>query len=166
MDLTDWLGFIISAGAILFMVWRLGSEASRQRKNPGQYSREQRQKEHELREVFKAMGIEVEDDEEDEIEHMRQRTKQQTRKKTPALPENKAVQKITSPTLPSIKRTEQTIRPRKYSEHAVAHIIQKGPSRGKKLMGQFPSLKEMIILQEIIGSPKSLSPIEPHEYKG
>lgn len=152
MDITQWIGFFISVMALLFLLTRNIKEVRQQRTHPEEYKKKQREQEHQLKKMLKDFDIDVEDEEEEQII-----LKEQHVPKLPKMPV------IIAPKTQAIKiENVQTSR----RKTQVAKIIYSGPSKGQQILSRLHSPKEIIVLQELIGPPKSVKPISYHEYWG
>lgn len=139
MDIIQWIGFFISVMALFFLLTRNLKEVRQQQANPEEYQKKQRAKEMQLKKMLKTLDIDVEEE------------------------------KILQPVI----KKPVIVTPKSYGMEPIrkpqkeAAIIQPvKPSRGKKLIAKIQSPKEMIVLREMIGPPKSLKPVPFHEYWG
>ncbi len=156
MDISQLIGFIISAGALLFLFFRQFQTAKRRRENPEQYEQEQRRKEKHLKELMKSLDIETDDEEENERELPLQPKPVKIPHKVikPAL-RHSAVAKVKPPIAHVGLSTHNRAALQSASAYKITH--RNKPSRGSLLVHGLRSPQEMIIFQAIVGTPKSLS---------
>lgn len=168
MDIAEWLGFFISIAAVLFLLIRFGREDAKRRRNPTEYERVQQSKQEQLKKILKSLHIETgqeekqEDDEEDEDDEEQddEELEEVGEKNIFVSPQPKEnfhhkyqAQIIVAPTPPPSRRIDllQTTK----RKHVVETASVKGNARVKSIL-KHSSLKNAILLREILGPPKSL----------
>lgn len=153
MTFIEFIGFIISISAMVFLFARQTWENYRRRKYPEQYAEEVRKKDDALKELLKSMNIEVEEEEEieDEDDYV-----EPVRRPPPPPPKPIQLKQAPQPK----KETERLFQ--EYSSgkmdlsdkgaYALGKVNQ--PSRGKALITQFPSTRDLFVIREILGPPR------------
>jgi len=166
MDITEWIGFIISVFAILFLLIRTHKHDKRMSQNPEEYARRQRERDRELRKLLNIEDKEEEEDDLDEdFDEVEEKNDQRYENVLPVVPQTiinlKTTTNITPPRPGPIRRLDQ-IKYKISKSSQAAFIIQDAPSKGHKITKKVSS-KEMIVMREIIGPPKS-SLARIHDY--
>lgn len=171
MNFIEFLGFIISVGAMVFLFVRQTYENYRRHKYPEQYAEEVKRKDDSLRQLFKEMNIEIEDEEleEDELEELLPRPPQQRVPPPPPPPPQKfrpaaVVKKSAAGLLQEQRATEEQFK--EYSSERMnpttvvsekdAYALGKTAraSKGKALVDGIRSRQDMFILKEILDAPR------------
>lgn len=145
MDITELIGFLVSLFFLLFLFIKQGWDASARKKHPEEYARKQREKEMRLKEFMKSMDIQVDEDEEDEEQSISQIKRSQKNRQPPAnhsarlisispRPEKRVIKHV--PLLPVYTATKEE------------------PSRASRLIKAQHSMKDVIVLNEIMGAPR------------
>ena len=201
MSLIEFIGFVISMGAMVFLIGRHFWEAMIAKKDPERGLQEKRAQKDTLKQFLKSLDIDMDEDEEQRAPppqpHPHQRPKPVVHIKHSTPPpkpvyqsqqEKHRAHRVLQDSYSykdSIEnyRLESTIEHRKmknaidnrynYSnEHIVSpdlqdtdyHMIQNAqPSRVKELVSKAPSLKGMIVFQEIMNLPRAYRPYSMYE---
>lgn len=174
MDFSEFFGFLISVGALLFLfLWPLWQAFSRKR-NPEKYAEEEKAKQKRLQKLLKTLDIEPEEEEDDEDEEIaegkleEEPESQRMGHRSPAL-ENKALPSHAlgyhyegahlgvGPTLfVTPRRTTQKLTASTSNAYTLKSMAG-GGSKGLRLVKTLRSPKEMIVIREIIGPPRSFT---------
>lgn len=156
MTLIEFIGFVISLAAMIFLVIKHFWEQGQRRRYPEKYAEEQRKKEKLLSEFMKSLNLRENDDkdEEEEEEGM----------KTGAVKYRPAATRQIPPIPPKLKSSMSD----SYREEIVSSSFLKGeaaaydlnkkrkPSRASTILRGLPTPKNMVIIKEIFGPPKSM----------
>lgn len=158
MEISEIIGMLISIAAILFLVIRPLWEARKEKRNPQEYAEAKRKKERRLKDFMKELDIDI-DDEDEEIEEEVVRTKKVPPKREKEKPgyvhEHKAV--ASTPKLfKTPKRSTQELHQAKQMDVSHPEMRKERVSRGRSIINGLKSKKDMVILHDIIGPPKSL----------
>jgi hypothetical protein len=147
MTFIEFIGFIITISAMVFLFARQTWENYRRRKYPEAYAEEVRKKDDALKELLKSMNIEVEEEEEIEDDY-----EEPVRRPLPTPP---------PPPKPLQKKAPEPLFHEYHSEKmdlsdkgAYALVKISRPSRGKTLINHFPSKRELFVIREILGPPR------------
>lgn len=168
MTFIEFLGFVISLVAMFFLVAKRFWEETRRRRNPVQFAEEQRKKDLLLSEFMKSFEIpekgraQRNSDDEDEWD--------EDEEDIEVVEKIKLVQpppKTFPPLKPSIPLNRGSMRD-SYQEEIVSSqflkreasaydvVKQQTPSRGSMIVRNLPSKKNMLVIKEIFGPPKSM----------
>lgn len=128
MNVTEWIGFLVSFGLFIYMMIRQALVKREQRKHPLSEEEEQ----DELRQILRKLDIDEEDEEE--------------------LPEEIKPKPKLKP-LPSPPKPRPVYQPPPVHYETESLTL---PSKGERLIDELPQLKNMIIYYEIFGPPKAL----------
>ncbi len=183
MDIFQFVGFLVSIAAIIFIFIRRALENWQRKHHPEEYMAEARKKDEALKRLMKDLGVEEEEEQIEEevpIKHNPPPLRPENIRSIPQHTPGRIVQdefrfedRIRQRKLDTIvdKRHLQTsIEKRKplfsedrlvspdlkYHKDAYAFTQRVTLSRGMKLISSLRSKKDMIILQEILDKPKSL----------
>lgn len=153
--MNEFIGFLISLIAFVYLMWKWRSEERAKNKNPEEYDRKKKQQEENLRLFLKSLDIEME----------KPVPPPPPKKKKPAAP--KVAPKEIPKEIPYESHFEKyefkSALDERYKE--VTHLQaapkyevhqRRSNSRVEKMIKALPSLKQMIIMQTVIGKPKGL----------
>lgn len=158
MEISEIIGMLISIAAILFLVIRPLWLARQEKAHPQEYAEAKRKKERHLKKLMKSLDIDidVEDDEEDvEEEEVAQKKPLKRGAEKPGYVHEQQTIASTPTLFKTPKRTTQALPRNKQTDvYQAKQSLRKG-SRGSDLIHRLKSKKDMIILREIIGPPKS-----------
>lgn len=144
MDISQWVGFIISVLALLYLIFRGGRSAVYQQKHPEEYAKMQFEEERRLKELLHNLDIDIEEEEEPVPRYL-----------------------PPPPIRPPQRKQEFARRSVKAPKPVVLlHETQGHVTRVHKLLKRTQSPQDMILLREIIGPPKCVQSIRHHEYWG
>jgi hypothetical protein len=145
MSGPEFVGFLITIVALLFLFLKSSWEEKKRRQNPDKYVEEEKKRKRHLRKLLKEINIETDvDDKEDRFVIP-----------SPVVSShNMTPPHIPGPKIPSSPKSMITTQNFVSSNY---HVIQKDvPSRGAILFRHLKSPQEMVILREILGPPKGL----------
>lgn len=172
----EFIGFIISILAMVFLLMRNAKEMKKQR-DPEVYKKEKRVKDKQLKNLLRTLNVNLDDEDDDEeftekkarkeryvsnnksSGNYAQTTKLQHAPIMPVMPV------ISTPNTAAV-RIENAAPMLRASQKNVARIVLTKPSRGNVLLKSFKSKKDMIIIRELISPPKSAQTTSFHEYWG
>lgn len=167
MNLIEFIGFVISLAALIFLGAKRAKEEHYRKKHPEKFKEDEQTKETNLKQLLKSMNIDLMDDE-------------QVLPPKPAprfvyAPVPKLTEKPKSAIRKPIKREQRKTGDKAWMEHyrgeskSAYHMQNRSsskpyeviqtkvrPSRGAVLLKSLPSKKEMVILYEILDKPKGL----------
>lgn len=185
MDLIEFIGFVISILALLVIATRRASEERRRRRDPEAYEKEQEERRKALRQSLREMHIDLDDEEEEEGND--EFLQEEKRNLPPPLP--KPITKRTLKDSYQLDARLEKYQPKTTIEdrHLISNIEnrdnkiyevvsadlhldesyqleQSNPlSIGGKVLKTLPSMKEMIILNEILNRPLALRTGKAHK---
>lgn len=162
MTFPEIIGFIISILALLFLFLRPVWDARERRKHPQEYQKKQQEREKRLKQFMKTLDSEVEEDEEEEPVALPRKGKQQesiqaNQRPSPQLPKApyiRPVQPVTQQHLDAQRKLIPKI--------MVYGARKELESRAARLIQQQRTLKDAVLLSEIIGLPKGMSTRDRH----
>lgn len=140
MNFVEFLGFIVSLAAFIILAYKRARDARRQQ--PDEYHLDSDEQDKKLREFLKSLDVEVEE----EKPLPRPPVKRKAAPKPP-VPASQPYEFTTT----QFKAYQPLLKAEKYEV-----IREAPPSRGQKLLQSLPSRKNMLIIHEIFGPPKSL----------
>lgn len=143
MSLIEFIGFVISLAALIFLFFRKVSEERYRREHPKEFEEQEKQKEQAMKEWLKKMNIEVDEDEEEEEE-------EEEEIPIPKPQPKKMINKQPPPPLPSkaFKR---------YANDSVYEVSRlESSSRGNTLIKGLKSRRDMIIYKELLSKPLAI----------
>lgn len=162
MTFIEFIGFIITMAAMVFIFVRQAWENYRRRHYPQEYAEEVRRKDDALKKLLKSMDIEIEE-EEDEEEEEPPRRRPQKKMPPPVSP-----QLFTKK--PTVTAQQQRINTelqfKEYSSTKVdlsqelfqkdAYALNKvdAPPRSRGILSSLRSPKDMLVIKEILGPPR------------
>lgn len=155
MNLFEWIGFFISAFSVLFLIGKAMYDAVQREKNPSKFRAQQEEAERRFKAflrgespsptVDRVLREVIEEDEEKELE--------QTRGRIPLKKQNPKIRK----TVVKHPKTEAYIKDYSIKEAPPVPVVTKeANSFVKNLLSREGSKKQMIILSELLGTPKGL----------
>lgn len=138
MDIIDIIGFFIVVVSVGFLFLRHIWELLYRKRNPEAYAKEQEEKRKRFQKFIKEMQIDLpqEDEEEEEEEE-------------PVF-KHSVVQPVRQRPQPEVHRPQHMRK-----TQPVARAKQELPSQAAQIVKKLPNLRDMVILHEIIGPPKS-----------
>lgn len=157
MTLIEFIGFVISLAAMIFLVIKHFWEQGQRRRYPEKYAEEQRKKEKLLSEFMKSLNLRENDDKDEEDEE----TITEEIKYHPAA-------KRPSPPIPTLPQKRKGSMSDSYREEIVSSTFLKGeaaaydlnkkrrPSHASTILKSLHTPKNMVIIKEIFGPPKSM----------
>lgn len=155
MSFVEFLGFVISVAAMIFLVIKRTYEERQRRKNPVEYARKEKEREENLRKFLKERGIDTGDD-------LNQEQRPQRIKKIVQQPPKAPQQK--PPVIPQRKN----LTPTSYGDYgrAAQHDLRtaeayevirvESKSRGNLVLTGLTSQQNMLIIKEIFDKPLSM----------
>lgn len=158
MTLIEFIGFVISLAAMIFLIVKHFWEQGQRRRYPEKYAEEQRKKEKLLSEFMKSLNLSENDDkdENEEEEMMIEEVKYQPppRKQIPSMPPLPPKRKSSM----SDSYREEIVSSTFLKGEAAAYDLkkQRRPSQASTILKSLPTPKNMVIIKEIFGPPKSM----------
>jgi hypothetical protein len=185
MDIFQFVGFLVSVAAIIFIFIRRALENWQRKHHPEEYTAEARKKHEALKQLMRDLGVEEQEEEEIEEEeilikpnppplrpenirsipqHTPGRTVQDEfrfedrirQRKLDTLVDKRHMQTEIEKRKPLFSEDRLVSPDLKYHKDAYAFTQRVTLSRGRKLISSLRSKKDMIVLQEILDKPKSL----------
>lgn len=184
MDISEWLGFIISMLALLILFLRRGREGLQRKANPEEY--EEKKKQHEtLKGFLKSLDMDIDEDEEESASALNASSSTSKQKsETLEQPKKKYPQERIVKDEFSFKSSLEQYKPKTkieerqfktdiddrykniYGERIVSVDLRRDQSQAyevirtessssiSRLLKKLPSKKEMVLLHEIMSRPK------------
>jgi hypothetical protein len=140
MSFIEFLGFIISILAMVFLFVRKTMENRRRRLHPEEFEKEHEEEERAVEELLASLNIHLEP---------------QPQHKSPPPPPAK----LSPIKMQKIKETTQAVTPSNkftFQLHEYHSIQKRSSSRGYRLVHQVGSPQDIIVFHEILGPPKGL----------
>lgn len=172
MSIDDIIGYLISFAAILYIFGRYLFQSKKQSKRPEEDQEIKEEREKRLRKLLKSYDLDVVDEEEPgpvEIKRPKKKrphgavSKQAMERPTRPLVSPPLVKSMSGPPVMTAAVSSpyyiQDQRKDYIQDQRNAYrITRQGPiiSRGRRILGQVRSPKDMIVIREIIGPPKSM----------
>lgn len=161
MTFPEIIGLIISILALLFLFLRQVWDARERREHPQEYQKKQKEREKRLKQLMKTLDIEVEEDEEESVSLPRKekpresaQASQKPSLQLPKAPYIRPIQPVTQQRL-DVQR--------KHVPRSIVYVGRKEPeSRAARLIKQQRTLKDAVLLSEIIGLPKGMLTRDRH----
>lgn len=151
MSLIEFIGFVISMGAMIFLVVKRWRDQWQRSKNPQEYAARERQEEEALKKLYRTLEGRHDEQEEDDFfdeeeeEHNRPILRQQ-KVEAPVLPPP-------PPPMPASDLTQSRKRPPNKPYEVKRQVTE---SRGSILMRQLTSKQQMVLLKEIFDKPLAI----------
>lgn len=185
MNFIEFLGFIISLAALTFLFFKRFFEQRRRRLHPEQFEKEEEMQQEHLREFLHSLDIDMQDSgqfnppppphvipplppySKKTIPQKSHRgSNEQSRSKREQYRSNAPLEKRKVKSKDSFYESfdERLLSKDFRTSSTTAYDVVKFEQtpRIQKMVTRLPSLKEMVVLKEIIGPPKSLR--DPHEF--
>lgn len=167
MTIPEIFGFLITLFILGFLFLKQVWEAREQRADPEKYRKKQLEKERQLKKFMKTMHIDMDDEEEEErrIKAARKQAQKQTQKQQPEKRQTNAAQSQSSihsskpstasfSPAPITRQRLDAINSKKRTLGTVYAATQEQESIASNLVQSQKSLRDAILLNEIIGPPR------------
>lgn len=167
MDIIQFIGFLITLVIMLFLFMRQTFDAWKRKNHPEEYAKEEKEREHSMRQMLKTMNIDLEDEEEEEYEveyEYKEPQKVSVASSKNAAPILQLQEKaVITPRIPQVQPhrsvQEQRVATAKRSpQDAYKMSRYRKPSRGALIVRKQRTLKDAIVLREVFGKSRSEQP--------
>ncbi len=144
MNFIEFIGFFITMVAFFLLMVKQAMDQRKRRASP-EYTEEEEQEEENLEQLLKSMDIDLQEE----------APKIKNKKKISQTPPPPLIEEQTTVQAPKEKLFKDYYALKDIHKNAYAQKVTKQPSRAKKMIrGKF-SMREAMILREILGPPKS-----------
>ncbi len=148
MDLIEVIGFLIGMVALTFILFRRMREERLRRNHPELWEQEEKKRQRNLKELLKAMDLDIVDEEEEEEEPERAPLPRQVQPK----------RELPSP------RQQPAAGPKMAVSPYGTEIKKRAPARKGSIHSIFKdaeSIRNAVIAREVLSSPRAVKPYEP-----
>lgn len=173
MSFIEFIGFVISIIAMIFLVGKGFFDQYRQRKNPEEYARREREKEKAIRKLLRLTnGYDVEDEVVEDVPkkkitfqaNPKQMVKKQHKPKAVnRTPSSDFIERETNRFEDSLQNMDSGAPKDGINPYGV--VYRQTQSRATVMLKGLPSKRQMVIFKEILDKPLSLRDIDDYKNK-